>query len=111
MSNKTPTKKQSPEDWHPADVVAALRKKGWSLRRLSVAQGYSPTLLKHANAHPYPWAERIIADAIGVKPQEIWPSRYDAEGRPNRTAGGTRRYRTKSISSERNDNVNRADED
>ena len=35
-------------DWHRADIIAELRKKG----------------------------ERIIASAIGVEPSEIWPSRY-----------------------------------
>ena len=25
----------------------------------------------------YPRGEKIIADALGLKPHEIWPSRYD----------------------------------
>lgn len=67
-------------DWHPADVVAALHKRGWSLRRLAAAHGY-------ATIHPalrvrWQQAERIIADAIGVHPRAIWPSRYDTRGRP-----------------------------
>lgn len=72
------TKKANPvpKDWHPADVVAALRKAGWSLRRLGVAHGYSPCSLKNVLVMRWPKAERIVADALGVKPEEIWPSRY-----------------------------------
>lgn len=63
-------------DWHPADVIAELHKRGWSLRTLGRAHGYSPHSLRLALRHPWPKAERIIAKAIGVPPQEIWPSRY-----------------------------------
>lgn len=63
-------------DWDPADVVAALRKAGWSLRRLSLAHGYHPDALKHALQRPYPRAERIIARVLEIDPEAIWPSRY-----------------------------------
>ncbi|WP_082161037.1 helix-turn-helix domain-containing protein [Candidatus Competibacter denitrificans] len=65
-----------PSDWHNADVVAALRKAGWSLRKLSQALGYKPTTLSVALRRPWPKGERLIADAIGVPPEEIWPGRY-----------------------------------
>lgn len=74
-------------DWHPADVVAALRKCGWSLRRLSVEHGYVATALKLALHKPWPKAERLIADALGVHPAVIWPTRYDTSGMPNRQLG------------------------
>lgn len=67
------------QDWHPADVVAAIRKAGWSLRKLATAAGYAnPAVLANANQRPWPKGERIIADAIGVAPEVIWPSRYAA---------------------------------
>ena len=65
-------------DWHPADIVAALRKKGWSLRQLSIAHDYHPQTLRRALSHPYPNAEKLIAKALGLKPQAIWPARYAA---------------------------------
>ena len=65
-------------DWHRADVVAALKKAGWSVRSLSIAHGLSPNTLKSALAVPYPKCERIIADALGMKPEDIWPQRYAA---------------------------------
>lgn len=72
--------KKAQADWHRADIVAALWKKGTTVRRLSVQHGYASGSLRHALAGISPRAERIIADAIGVPPQQIWPSRYDEQG-------------------------------
>jgi Ner family transcriptional regulator len=69
-------------DWHPADVLAALKKRGQSLAGLSVAHGYHPTAAGKALKQAWPAVERILADALGVRPQMIWPSRYDSEGHP-----------------------------
>lgn len=43
-----------------------------------MAHGLSPNTLKGALTSPYPKAERIIADALGLTPEEIWPQRYAA---------------------------------
>lgn len=84
MTTLNTVKKASHQDWHPADIVAALRKAGWSLRSLSKHYKLAPGTLGQAIKVPYPNGERLIAAAIGVKPNEIWPSRYDADGNPNR---------------------------
>ncbi len=69
-------------DWHPADVLAALKKRGQSLAGLSVANGYHPTAAGKALKQPWPAMEQLLAAALGLAPQTIWPSRYDREGRP-----------------------------
>jgi Ner family transcriptional regulator len=84
MEKLNSPKKAGLEDWHSADIVAKLRKAGWSLRQLSMHHQLSPGTLKAALQFPYPNGERLIAAAIGVKPWEIWPSRYDSAGHPNR---------------------------
>lgn len=77
MSTKPNPKTPSCHDWHPADVVCSLRKAGWSLRRLSLHHGYKQgSTLKNALVKRWPKAERLIAEAIGVEPCAIWPSRY-----------------------------------
>ncbi|MGE4406454.1 helix-turn-helix domain-containing protein [Pseudomonas sp.] len=77
MTKRTSPKKASLKDWHRADIVAALRKAGWSLRRLATHHGYaSPTTLSVAMERPWPKGQQLIADAIGIDPAEIWPSRY-----------------------------------
>ena len=77
MREKNKTKKAAPEDWHRADIVAELHKAEWSLRKLSIHHGYNcPTVLATALKRPWPKGEKLIAEAIGVSPEEIWPSRY-----------------------------------
>ncbi|TBV76838.1 helix-turn-helix domain-containing protein [Pseudoxanthomonas winnipegensis] len=89
MPNATSQKNPAPKDWHRADVKAALDKAGWSLRQLGIHYGYSQksSPLGEVFRKPWPKVERIIAAAIGVKPQDIWPSRYDTKGNPNRRMG------------------------
>ncbi|AWX98708.1 transcriptional regulator [Marinomonas primoryensis] len=63
-------------DWHRADIVAALKKRNLSVRQLSRNAELSANTLANALRSPWPKGERIIAEAIGLTPQEIWPSRY-----------------------------------
>lgn len=76
--NKTKRpKKAALQDMHRADIVAALRKAGWSLRKLAKHHGYaSPSTLTHALDRPWPKGERLIAEAAKVSPETIWPTRY-----------------------------------
>jgi Ner family transcriptional regulator len=70
------------ENWHAADVQAELRKAGWTFRRLAKHHGYASVWITKALYEPAPMAEGIIAEAIGVHPKEIWPTRYDHAGNP-----------------------------
>ncbi len=63
-------------DWHPADIIAGLRKRGTTLAALSRDSGLSSSTLANALNRPWPKGERLIAEALKVKPSEIWPSRY-----------------------------------
>lgn len=64
------------EDWHRIDIVAAIHKRGLTMRDLSVSNGLGKDTLKNALYRPYPKGEQIIAKALGVNASEIWPSRY-----------------------------------
>lgn len=64
------------QDWHAADIIAALHKKGTSLAALSRQAGLSSSTLANALNRPWPKGEWLIAEAIAVHPAEIWPSRY-----------------------------------
>lgn len=61
---------------HRADIIAALKKKGLSLSKLGKEHNLSPYTLKNALDKPYPKGEKIIANAIDMKPESIWPERY-----------------------------------
>jgi Ner family transcriptional regulator len=78
MDDSDPVRQEANDqsDWHPADVLAALKKRGYSLAGLSVAHGYHATAAGKALKRRWPAVEALIADAIGVPPSRIWPSRY-----------------------------------
>ncbi|WP_067706480.1 MULTISPECIES: helix-turn-helix transcriptional regulator [unclassified Erwinia] len=64
------------EDWHPADIIAALKKKGTSLSALSRESGLASSTLSNALRRPWPKGEKLIADALNERPEAIWPTRY-----------------------------------
>lgn len=63
-------------DWKRIDIIYALNKKGTNLSRLSRQAGLNSRTLNNALYRCYPKGEKIIAEAIGITPSEIWPSRY-----------------------------------
>lgn len=74
-------KKSSRNDWHPADILAALKKRGYTLAKLAFEHGLKDsTGLSVAMNRSFPKGERRIADALGIHPKEIWPSRYNDDG-------------------------------
>lgn len=83
---KKPASKES-QDWHPIDVVAAVRKTKTSLQRISRLHGLCSAAVGQALYRPYPKSERIIAEHLGITPQTIWPSRYNLDGSPKSGRG------------------------
>lgn len=74
-------KKPASQDWHKSDIKAALEKRGLNLKGLAITNGYrSVDAVNQALFRPYPKAERIIATALGIAPETIWPSRYKFNG-------------------------------
>lgn len=58
--------------WHSADIIAALKKRGTSLSAVSRSSGLAANaLIRH-----WPKGERLIAEALGIAREQIWPSRY-----------------------------------
>jgi len=86
--------KNSCSDWHPADIKAALAKKGFTLSRVARENGYAETSPSNVFRKPWPAMEKIIADIIGFPPFAIWPSRYDVNGNSNSAVRLTRHKRS-----------------
>ena len=63
-------------DWHPADIIAGLKKRGTSLSALSRQAGLASSMLANTHTRRWPKGERLIAEALDVAPEKIWPSRY-----------------------------------
>ncbi|MBB1200608.1 transcriptional regulator [Enterobacteriaceae bacterium 89] len=70
MKNTTAT------DWHPADIIAALRKRGTNLAKVSREAGLASSTLANALNRPWPKGEWLIANTLKIHPSVIWPSRY-----------------------------------
>jgi Ner family transcriptional regulator len=69
-------------DMHPADIIAQLKKRNLSLAAVSRQAGLSSSTLANT-VLPVAEGEFLIAQALGIDPAEIWPSRYfDREGNP-----------------------------
>ncbi|MDC9607284.1 helix-turn-helix domain-containing protein [Xenorhabdus griffiniae] len=64
------------QDWHPAEIICALRKRGTTLAALSRESGLSSSTLANTLSRPWPKGEFIIATCLEMAPSEIWPSRY-----------------------------------
>ncbi|ECC5187616.1 helix-turn-helix domain-containing protein [Salmonella enterica] len=63
-------------DWHSADIIAALKKQGTSLSAVSRKSGLASSTLANVLTRRRPKGERLIAESLGVAPEQIWPSRY-----------------------------------
>jgi Ner family transcriptional regulator len=86
-------------DWTVYQIKAAVIAKGLTLKGISEGARLDPTACSVALRRRWLAAEQAIANALGIKPETIWPSRYSAAmgdpecrvGRPSRTV---RRVRT-----------------
>lgn len=87
MRNSTASQKKqskgSSGNWHRADIVAALHKRGLTLASLSRSHGLAPRTLNNALERHYPRAERIIAGALDTTPETLWPERYALKNGPD----------------------------
>ncbi|MCX8957190.1 DNA-binding protein [Erwinia psidii] len=66
-------------DWHPEDIKSEIHKRGLSFSELSRRNGYAAGSLKTVLRTPCRPYQQIVADALGVQPELIWPSRYKTE--------------------------------
>jgi Ner family transcriptional regulator len=81
--NAATLKKADLEDWHPADIKAALAKRGFTLSRIAFENNLSDsTSLSACLNRPMPANEKRIAAVLDIHPSKIWPSRYEADGTP-----------------------------
>lgn len=68
--------------WHRADIKAALEKLGLSLKAVGLDAGFGPRSGAKVLDTWWPNMERVVADALGVEPWDIWPDRYNDYGQP-----------------------------
>lgn len=83
------------QDWHKADIKAALEKKGYTFMSLCRELGYKGDPIRNCLHVPSPKYERIVAEVIGHSVQTIWPTRYHVDGTPKSGRGERGRGRFK----------------
>lgn len=66
-------------DW--PGVVAELHRNGMTLTALAIRNGLNPNVFRQVKSRTSFKAQKIIADFIGRKPEDIWPTRYP-KGKP-----------------------------
>lgn len=59
-----------------------IRAKGFTWVTLAQKYGCKPATIQCAKYYAYPRIEKIFADELGIAPQDIFPNRYTAEGKP-----------------------------
>lgn len=75
------TTKKKPPGWHPAQIRAAVSMAGKTLRGLALENDLDESACRAALIRPLPKAEKAISLLLGVPLHELWPSRWDEEGR------------------------------
>ncbi len=78
-----PLEQHARREW----IKFQLRVQGSSLSAIARELGVTRHAPRLALVKPYPKMERVIAEKLGIAPQELWPERYDENGHPNRTKG------------------------
>jgi Ner family transcriptional regulator len=75
-----PTKAAPLRAW----IKYQLELRGTNLQKLAEEHGLSRNAVRAALRRSYPKGERIIAAALRMKPEQLWPDRYDVYGLPKR---------------------------
>ena len=73
------TKPHTDQDWDSHAITAELRRRGLTFADLARAEGVNCRAVRQALYSSSPKNERLIAEALGLDPAQIWPSRYTAE--------------------------------
>jgi len=64
------------KDWHSADIIATLKKKGTTLAAESRKAGLASSTLSNTLVRLWTKGESIIAKILDIPPKHIWLSRY-----------------------------------
>lgn len=59
-----------------------LKKEGTSLSELARNAGFSASEVQGSLYRPIFFGEQIIAEYLNIHPMQLWPDRYDENGKP-----------------------------
>lgn len=73
-------------NWTKQEILFRLRETGTTAAALAEKAGCSRQNFYGALERPYPKVQAIVAEALGVSRQQIWPEFYDEAGQRRRLA-------------------------
>lgn len=90
-------------------IIYQLSLKGRSLAAVARDAEVRRQTLYNVFQHPYPRMEKYIADALDMRPQDLFPERYLANGLPARRMGRPRKVscQDKTTTAGRRRNINK----
>jgi len=71
---------RSPVDKSPEEILYLLNLKGWTFAQVDRAFGLKSGTASKAAGYPHFHGELAIAEALGVSPRQLWPSRFEVSG-------------------------------
>lgn len=84
--------------WDRWSIIAEIKRKGSSLKKLSAKAELDPSSCSHAlRTHTLPAAEKVISDFLEVPPQELWPDRYFKNGNRRIISNRTKQDNEKNV--------------
>lgn len=78
-------------------VKYQIQLQGKSMSEVAAGAGVDRRTLYQTFLRPYPRMEKVIADAVDLTPQVLFPERYDADGLPCRPMGRPKKSTVKTI--------------
>lgn len=66
---------------HREDIKAMVKKRGFTMKKVSLDHGLPGTSLTASLYKPAPTANRILAHFLGLSVHELWPQWYDRNGK------------------------------
>lgn len=71
-------------DMSPEEVKKLIMDTGITLSELGIQNGFSGAAVSITLKKRQPYVQNVIAKRLNMRPQDIWPSRYDENGSPVR---------------------------
>jgi len=84
-------------DKRRAWIIYQVSLLGRSLAQIADDAGVSRQCLYQVFNRTYPRMEKVVADALGLAPKELWPERYDADGLPIYRMGRPKKSASKQV--------------
>lgn len=63
-------------------IKLAVHEQGMTLTELAIRNGFHPSLIRKLKTATHYRAQQALADFIGRRPEDLWPSRYP-QGKPS----------------------------